>query len=495
MANTKKKKVNVVGFIFLALQVIASVAFVVLLTTINVLPDRYVIVIGAVLLVLAVVALIMHLSKSGKIVGDVYSIIIAVILILGSVYLWKTNAALNEVTTAPEETSSVTSHVTILTKTDSSLEGLQDLEGQKLGIQEMLDQAKMKQTLTELQPHFTSEIQTVEYANYIAAVEGLYAGDVGAIVFNEAFRDMVKETYPNFDSETEALTEFTYKEIIKTPETPKEESSTTKIDKEESNPSFIVYLSGNDSYGEITIDSGRSDVNILLVANPETRKILLLTTPRDSYVWLPRFDAYDKLTHSGVYGIDETIMTIEDWLNVDINYYARVNFKMLVKLVDAVGGIDVYNDIDFYSSVKGWHFNKGWHHMHGTYALWYLRERKAFKDEDEQRIRNQQKVMKALLEKCTSKKTLVANYTEILEAVGVDMQTSMSQKEMAELARMQLDDMPEWTIKRQCIDGDDAELGTWSMGMNRPLFVSVPKEESVKKVSNNIKKVMNPEED
>ena len=130
--------------------------------------------------------------------------------------------------------------------------------------------------------------------------------------------------------------------------------------------------------------------------------------------------------------------------------------------------------------------------MGGRYALWFVRERKTFEDEDEQRIRNQQKVMKALLKEFTSKKTLLMNYTDILEAVQDDMQTNMSRKEMAALVKMQLDEMPQWDIQRQWVDGDDAYRGTWSMGFGRELFVSIPKEESVKKVSRKIDRVMYP---
>lgn len=254
---------------------------------------------------------------------------------------------------------------------------------------------------------------------------------------------------------------------------------------------FNILISGIDTRGEIS-DVARSDVNMILTVNPRTNTVLLTSMPRDSYVPLHMNGEMDKLTHSGVYGIDETIKTIEDWLNIDINYYARVDFEMLVKLIDAVGGVDVYNDIDFYSSVKGWHYKKGWHHMGGRYALWFVRERKTFEDEDEQRIRNQQKVMKALLKEFTSKKTLLMNYTEILEAVQDDMQTNMSRKEMAALVKMQLDEMPQWDIQRQWVDGDDAYRGTWSMGFGRELFVSIPKEESVKKVSRKIDRVMYP---
>lgn len=444
MANVKKKNNNTIGIIFLVLQVLASVVFVVLLMNINVLPNRYVIVIGAVLLALAIVALIMHLSKSGRVVGVVYSIVIAIILILGSIYLWKTNSALDDVTTAPAETTSVTSRVTILTKVDSSLEGLQDLEGQKLGVQEMLDQAKMKQTLTELQPHFTSEIQTVKYSSYIAAVDGLYAGDVGAIVFNEAFRDMVKETYPNFDSETEALTEFNYKEIVKTPETVKEESSNTKIEKDVSNPSFIVYLSGNDGYGEVTIDSGRSDVNILLVANPETRKILLLTTPRDSYVWMPRFDAYDKLTHSGIYGLDVPMETLEYLYGIDIDYYVRINFSGFEDIVDALGGVTVYCDESF-STFDGKYFEEGNVTLNGADALSFVRERYNVTGGDLGRGRHQMAVINGMIDKATSS-AILTNYIPLMDSLSSAFMTDMPKNKIAELVKMQLDDNTPWEI-------------------------------------------------
>ena len=258
---------------------------------------------------------------------------------------------------------------------------------------------------------------------------------------------------------------------------------------------FNVLISGIDSRDDISDNYARSDVNMIVTVNPNTNTILLTSMPRDSYVRLHTAGEMDKLTHTGVYGIEETKATIEDWLNIDIDYYTRVDFKMLVNLVDAVGGIRVYNDIDFYSSVKGWHYKKGWHNMHGTYALWFVRERKSFEDEDEQRIKNQQKVMKALLEKVTSSRTLIMHYGEILNIVEANMQTSFTDDEITDLARMEISSMPEWDIKRQWVDGVDAYRGTWSMGPERELFVSIPKKKSVEKVRQGILDVMYPDEE
>lgn len=258
---------------------------------------------------------------------------------------------------------------------------------------------------------------------------------------------------------------------------------------------FNLLISGIDSREDINDDFARSDVNMIVTVNPQTKTIFLTSMPRDSYVPLHMNGQMDKLTHSGVYGIDETINTIQDWLNVDIDYYARVDFKMFKNLIDAVGGVRVYNDTDFISHPKGWHYKKGWHDMDGSFALWFVRERKSFEEKDEKRIRNQQKVVKALITKVTSSKTLMLNYLDILAAVEDNMQTDMSRSEISALAKMQIADMSEWTIKRQCVEGEDAEKGTWSMGPNRPLFVSIPDEESVKEVTKTINETLKPNEE
>ena len=189
---------------------------------------------------------------------------------------------------------------------------------------------------------------------------------------------------------------------------------------------FNVCVTGIDIWGEIDQVS-RSDVNMIVTVNPQTRTVMLTSVPRDSYVILHSFGQYDKLTHSGVWGVDETVTTLEDWLDIDIDYYVRVNFSMLVDIVNAIGGIDVYSDYAFKSAIHDCSYKKGWNHLNGKQALYFARERKAFKDQDQQRIKNQQKVMKACLKKVTSSRVLLTNYTKLLDAVDDEMQTDMSQ--------------------------------------------------------------------
>ena len=128
-----------------------------------------------------------------------------------------------------------------------------------------------------------------------------------------------------------------------------------------------MYISGIDTAGNID-NVSRSDVNMIVTVNPVTKNILLTSIPRDYYVTLADANAQDKLTHSGLTGVDNTMKTVENLLNVKMHFYARVNFSSLVKVVDALGGIDVKSDRD----LKAWtgkDIKEGWNHMDGETAL------------------------------------------------------------------------------------------------------------------------------
>jgi LCP family protein required for cell wall assembly len=252
---------------------------------------------------------------------------------------------------------------------------------------------------------------------------------------------------------------------------------------------FNLYISGIDSRNGIE-ETARSDVNMIVTVNPQNREVLLTSMPRDSYVHLHMNGELDKLTHTGIYGIDETIQTVEGWMGIEIDYYARVDFQMLVNLVNAIGGIDVYSDYAFKSAVTDWTYEKGWNHCTGKKALYFARERKAFKGKDQQRIKNQQIVLKAIFKKITSSKTLLLNYGDILKAVDGEMQTDMPMSMISELVRNQLETGDEWTIKRQTVKGKMDQKGTWSMGPNRPLDVCIINEESLNKCVDRINAMM-----
>ncbi len=253
---------------------------------------------------------------------------------------------------------------------------------------------------------------------------------------------------------------------------------------------FNVYISGIDSSGSIS-NVARSDVNMVMTINPETKQILLTSIPRDMYLPLHTYGELDKLTHSGIYGIQETTATVEDWLGIDINYYLRVNFTTLVDVVNAIDGVDVDSAYSFSSSVSDYSYVTGTNHLSGEAALYFARERKQLPGGDNERIKNQQRVLTAIIDKMTSSTVLLTKYTQLLEAVGDKMQTSLSENDISAIVKAQIKDMGSWDIISNSVKGNGDMLETYSMP-GRKLSVVVPDEESVTEAQKQISHIMYP---
>ena len=258
---------------------------------------------------------------------------------------------------------------------------------------------------------------------------------------------------------------------------------------------FNVYITGIDQW---TVEKGedleRSDVNMIMTINPKTRKIALTSIPRDAYVPLHRTGTMDKLTHTGIYGVDETLNTIKDWTGIDMNYYVKVNFSACVHIVDAMGGVDVYSPVAFDSAISKYKYKKGMNHLSGHQALYFARERKAFNAEDQLRVKNQLRLIKAMLNKIMSSSTLLTSYGDLMKAISNDMETNMPQEDIQSLVKMQLGDLSGWDIKMQRMSGDyDMEVVA-SMDASNEYQVLKVSEKTFQKCLKGIDKVMNPSE-
>ena len=251
------------------------------------------------------------------------------------------------------------------------------------------------------------------------------------------------------------------------------------------NSSFNIYVSGIDTYGSINKVS-RSDVNILITVNPVTKEILLTNIPRDYYVKLHKNGEYDKLTHAGIYGIDESINTLEDLFDTKINYYVKVNFTSLVDIVDALDGITVNSPYSFVSQ-DGYSYKKGDNILDGKKALSFARERKSFKEGDRTRGENQQRVLTALINKAMSPK-IITNYTNLLTSLKGKFVTNISDEDITKLIKMQLKNNSSWTIKSISVNGTDAMDYVYSYNKTK-LYVMKPDYETVNNAKEQIKKV------
>ena len=252
---------------------------------------------------------------------------------------------------------------------------------------------------------------------------------------------------------------------------------------------FNIYISGIDVYGEITKES-RSDVNLIATINPNTHKILLTTTPRDYYVTIPGVsgEQRDKLTHAGVYGIDTSIATLENLYQTEIPFYARVNFTSVIDIVDAMGGIDVESEVAFTTSKAAGtvvDIKEGMNHLNGKEALAFVRERKAFASGDNQRGKNQQALMSALIQKAVSPMILI-QANEMIDGVVGNAETNMSEAQMKALIQMQLYDLKGWEIESVAASGDDSGKQYCYSYSGGPLYVCVPDETVVESIRQKI---------
>lgn len=220
--------------------------------------------------------------------------------------------------------------------------------------------------------------------------------------------------------------------------------------------SFNVLVSGIDVTGDINETVSRSDVNMVVTINPDSREVLITSIPRDYYVELPSYASMDKLTHTGIYGANESIGAVESLLGIDINYYAKVNYSTIIGLVDAIGGIDIVSPYSFDTHGMGvsYHFEEGKIHLDGSQALAYCRERQSWIDGDMKRNENQQLILEAVIKKVTGSPVLLFKYPQMLDAIKGTVETDMQKGDMTDLIKMQLGDMRGWDIKKQAIKGE-----------------------------------------
>lgn len=388
-----------------------------------------------------------------KIIYSILVIMISVVYGFGNYYLYSTNATLETVT---DQSNLSKNTVSVIALNSSGLEDVNSLNGTKIGVLKTIGKEATKKSLADLNKNNVTYTKKT-YDNMLGMLKSLYDGDVDAIVLNEAYRSNVcdLEDYTNFNNDTKVI----HKTVYYT----KENSSLLAVSDITSKP-FSVLISGNDSFGNLD-ETSRSDVDMLVTINPVTSTILMTSIPRDSYVeevcddYACNYGVYDKLTHTGIYGVDTTKDTVENLLGIDINYVFRVNFTSMIDIVDALGGIDV--DVAegmavsrFYtnSTLEGVH--EGTNHLDGKRALAYSRERKAYIDGDVQRARNQQQVLQAMFKKATSPE-IITKYTSLLKALTHAFDTNMSTKEITSFIKYQIQAKPSWKFEQYVLKGDN----------------------------------------
>ena len=467
MSKSKEpKKHPILATFFMVLLIIqfaTSTVFVLVVRKLNLLQDWQLGVISAIILGLFILNFcVLAVKKRGAI-----SKTICTILALAAIIGCTAGVILIRYATSFIETAVGASYETqtykVMTLKTSSYDSIDKLKEQRIGF--MSTNPNLAATEDKLKE--TIAFETAEYAELGDLVLNLYDAKIPAVVLSDSYIDyLAEESETTFADDTRVIYEFEIR--VETPDLRYAVDVTTEP--------FIVYISGSDApSGKIT-DRARSDVNILAVVNPKQSKILLVNIPRDTYVQLHgTTGTKDKLTHAGMYGIEMSKTTIEDFLDIKINYTVKVGFQTVVKVVDALGGIDI--DSEWAFSAGGCHYKAGTNHVNGKCALQFARERKFYLTGDKKRGQNQQHILTRIIEKVSNPQT-GRNYTEVLEAAKGSFETSLTYDEITGFARYQLANLQHWTVTSIQIDGEADMQPTYSLGSQK-LYVMYADEASV----------------
>lgn len=269
------------------------------------------------------------------------------------------------------------------------------------------------------------------------------------------------------------------------------ESKKEKIDDNVKLEPMNIYLSGSDSRSKTIQNKSRSDVNMILTINPDTKTVLMTSIPRDYYVAVNgKTGLKDKLTHAGIYGIDTSRKTLEDLFDIKIPYSIKISMSSVVEVVDLVGGVDINSDKEFNSyHYSGWRVQKGINHMDGAHALAYSRERYAYASGDRHRILNQQQVLEAVLKKVVSDKTILTKYDKLLASLSNMYRTDIPSSLITDLVKRQIDDMSGWKFLSNSVSGLDASSATYT-APNSKRYVMIPYESDVRDAHEKIEAVL-----
>ena len=464
------------GMVNVGLTILYAILALVLLFTMfnyNFLSFRFLnIIITIGLLVVLAISIFLQKTKKSPLVTTVVLVIFSLVSLVG-IFGFK---QMIDITNRMNQTAAFSEvEMSIVVPKESDIKDVSQLTSVQAPTK--VDKNNIEILMSALKKDKKVDVKVDDVASYQEAYDNLKSGKSKAMVLSGSYASLLESVDSNYASNLKTI--YTYK--IKK----KNSNSANPVDSKV----FNIYISGIDTYGPISTVS-RSDVNIIMTVNMNTHKILLTTTPRDAYVKIPGggADQYDKLTHAGIYGVETSEQTLEDLYGIKIDYYARINFTSFLKLIDQLGGVTVHNDQAF--TQGKFDFPVGDIQMNSEQALGFVRERYNLDGGDNDRGKNQEKVISAILNKLASLKS-VSNFTSIVNNLQDSVQTNMSLDTINALANTQLDSGSKFTVTSQAVTGTGSTGQLISYAMpNSSLYMMKLDDSSVESASQAIKNLM-----
>lgn len=478
MNEAKKKKRRMIKKFSLYTYMCYALTTVVLffvIKALGIIPSKYLMILFWInlifIIILGFLAFIPRIKSKIKLIQSAICIILTVMSVICCIAFPIYGGKIAKVFTKIPEEGSMNINVYVLK--DSSYNNIEDLAGKNVGLQKKVDLDYQNYAIKVVNKEIKgSDVNVLSYEDIYQLTDKLYVSEVQAILLNEDYAKILADNpdYKDFKEKTRVIYVCTQKISLT--------SSTTAVDTITKQP-FLIAVSGNDEWDYNSINPTsrtRTDVNMLVAVNPVSKQVLVITIPRDSYVYLTG-KGYDKLTHASVYGMNVWTDALKSIFNLnEINYYFRVNFQSVVSIVDAMGGIDLDNPYYFESDYcMYWDENKneplqytavydeGRIHLNGSEALGYVRERYSLPEGDIGRNKHQAIFLKACIDKLCSVQT-ITNISKLLDSLQGTFITDLDYNtEIIPLAQMQLNDMSDWDIKTYSIEGFGDERICYSL--------------------------------
>jgi len=417
-----------------------------------------------------------------KTFADVILLLFCVILFFINSFYASTNQFINSITNNFVEPSEINCYVYV--SSDSQIKTINDLDILNIGFSEE-DKPTIYTLVNNKLEHTYNRIQYVDYQTDIYTSENtlynsLQDNDIQAMIITKTTKDTLNSTYSTFNQDVRLIETITIK------------TNVDSIAVDVANEPFNVLIMGVDirSYEGDIYSKTRIDTLMLITFNPKTMEMQMTSIPRDSYVPVTcDNDTYDKITHTGNYSIGCTIDTVEELLDLDINYYAKFNFDALVNIVDSLGGVTVdvqysFTEQDSEDNPESISLEKGIQVLKGEEALAYARHRLSV--DDHQRNYAQQQVLTAIISKLSSF-SVITKFDNLLKVMQNNMITNMTRNEIYSLATL-LPNMKQLQSTSFVIGGED-EL-YYVPKYNQYLYVTHLDETSIYDIRESIKRIM-----
>lgn len=487
----KKKIWPVIAFIIMIAMIAVSGYAAYRVVNMNMLPTKYLAMGGAVLAVLILITVFLLFfgmnsrHRALRNVRRVIAVLLAVVITAGTLYVsnvaTKVDSTVATVTDVGQK-DQLNAVVGVYVRKDDAASSLDDVKDYTFAVMKDFDQDNTKRAEGLFSSKEGKDPATQEFSNAVDCANAVSQGTTNAMLLNESYYQTLseEEAYANPSDVFKEIASFKImisakeksendKALQKAAEKPETWYGSENVTDVTTQP-FAVYLAGADLYNDENTTSlpatGRNDVNIVMLVNPNTHQVLMVHVPRDLYIANPAINnSNDRLTLCGMYGVKNSELAISNKFKIHLNYYARMNFAGFRRLVNSIGGITIDNPTAFSTSDGSYSFKAGRITMGGSEALAYARERKNLKGADFARGENQMRVLNAIIHKLTtSGTTLLTNYSGILNSLAGMFETDMSDSDLSALVRSQLSSGAAWDTKNFSVTGS----GTMAITVTNP---------------------------